>query len=334
MHYESSSRGFLPDRARRAGPARGALGAGSAHRPVLQRQLPPGRELPHPRRRRRPNSVRGRLPLRAADQTRPVRTRRRLRTRARSSRKSPRRMPWPRSRGLGEPGRRRDDRGDGVTDGCRTADRRGPAPGAANGRTRAAARARGSTCSSSASSALAIAHAERVGSSDRRSNSAASERADVVGRNRDACAGRLDHVGERVTRGADDRKPGPEVVEDPRAERERGLDVVEVRADADVGLEQVVLAILVRDPVLVEEHVRAGEPELVGQRTRVCTAMRISPTCGLGCLQPEEVQPDVRAAGAGARRSPATASAGRTSCTRHRPRASPCRRRRFPGTHP
>ena len=73
---------------------------------------------------------------------------------------------------------------------------------------------------------------------------------------------------KRVAAGRDDRQRRPEVVEDARPERERGLDVVEVRADADVGLEQVVLAVVVVDPVLVEEHVGVDEAELVGELPR------------------------------------------------------------------
>ena len=48
--------------------------------------------------------------------------------------------------------------------------------------------------------------------------------------------------------GGDDRQVGPQVVEHPGAEREVGLDVVEVRADADVGIEQVVLPVVVVAP--------------------------------------------------------------------------------------
>ena len=70
--------------------------------------------------------------------------------------------------------------------------------------------------------------------------------------------------------------------------------MVEVGAHADVGVEQVVLAVLVGHPALVEEHVRVGEPELVGEPARVSQAMRISGTSGLGCLMPEEEQPHVR----------------------------------------
>ena len=62
---------------------------------------------------------------------------------------------------------------------------------------------------------------------------------------------------------------GPEVVEDPRSVGELGLDVMQVRAHADVGVEEDVLSLVVRHPALVEEHVRARQPELVGQTLRL-----------------------------------------------------------------
>ena len=41
---------------------------------------------------------------------------------------------------------------------------------------------------------------------------------------------------EDVAVGADDRQAGPDVVEHPRAEREVRLEVLAMRADAEVGL--------------------------------------------------------------------------------------------------
>ena len=48
-----------------------------------------------------------------------------------------------------------------------------------------------------------------------------------------------DEVAERVAACRHDRESGPEAVEQPGAEGEARLEVVEVRRDAEVGLEQV-----------------------------------------------------------------------------------------------
>ena len=74
------------------------------------------------------------------------------------------------------------------------------------------------------------------------------QRVDVFGGDGVTDAALLDDVGERVAARGHHRQPGPEVVEDAGAERELGLDVVEVRADAEIGLEQVVLPVVVRRP--------------------------------------------------------------------------------------
>ena len=102
-------------------------------------------------------------------------------------------------------------------------------------------------------------------------------------------------VGERVARGRHHREAGPQVVEDAGAERERGLDVVEVRAHADVGVEQVVRRARRTSTHVVEEHVRAGEAELVGERSRLGAPSRISGT-RVRVAQAEEVQAQPRAA--------------------------------------
>ena len=87
----------------------------------------------------------------------------------------------------------------------------------------------------------------------------------VLGGNGDPQLPALDRVGEGVARGADHRQPRPQVVEDASAEGEPGLDVIEVGGDADVGVEQPVGALVVRNPVRVEEDVAAGEPQLRGE---------------------------------------------------------------------
>ena len=75
------------------------------------------------------------------------------------------------------------------------------------------------------------------------------------------------------------------------------LDVVEVRAHTDVGLEQVVRPVLVLHPVVVEEHVGAGEPELVGQRERLARPPHLADV-GVRVPDAEEVDAHVRQAGA------------------------------------
>ncbi len=85
---------------------------------------------------------------------------------------------------------------------------------------------------------------------------------DVARRDGQAEAAGVDERGEDVALRADHRQAGPQVVEHPGAEGEGGLDVVEVVADAHVGVEQVVGPVVVADPFLVEEHVGAGQAPL------------------------------------------------------------------------
>ena len=88
--------------------------------------------------------------------------------------------------------------------------------------------------------------------------------------------------------GGNDGQRRPQVVEDAGAERERGLDVVEVGADPDVGLQQVVLALVVVDPALVEEDVGAGEAQLVGRAPGSATAIRMLGDVGVGVAEPRK----------------------------------------------
>jgi len=68
-----------------------------------------------------------------------------------------------------------------------------------------------------------------------------------------AQASRRDHVAERVAGRRDHGQAGPEAVEQPRSEGEATLEIIEVRGDADVRLEQVGAALLVWHPAVVEE---------------------------------------------------------------------------------
>src|SRR5262249_27595634 len=74
----------------------------------------------------------------------------------------------------------------------------------------------------------------------------------------------LDELAEHVAAGRDDGQAGPEAVEQPGAKREPALEVVEVRRDTDVRLEEVRAPLLVRDPTLVEEDDAVAEAELFG----------------------------------------------------------------------
>ena len=123
------------------------------------------------------------------------------------------------------------------------------------------------------------------------------ERVDVLGRHRDPGARSLQVLGQRVAASGDHGQRRPEVVEDARAEGELGLDVIEVRADPDVGFQQVVLPVVVLDPTLVEEHVCPGESELVGQRTRLDRHPHLGHV-RVGMLEPEEVEANFGDAGA------------------------------------
>src|SRR6202171_2757946 len=62
------------------------------------------------------------------------------------------------------------------------------------------------------------------------------DRVGILKANHPSGALRLDPAGELITLGRDDRKAGPDVVEDPGAKAELRLQVVEVHADADLGL--------------------------------------------------------------------------------------------------
>ena len=68
---------------------------------------------------------------------------------------------------------------------------------------------------------------------------AVGEGVGIAGRHGRAQARRRDEIGEDVAAGADDRQPGPDVVEHARAEREVGLEVLAMRADAEVGLDEI-----------------------------------------------------------------------------------------------
>ena len=68
---------------------------------------------------------------------------------------------------------------------------------------------------------------------------------------------RFDEFGKGIAARRDDGQTSPEIVEDARAEGKLGFDVLEMCADADIGLQQVVLTLVVLDPTLIEEDVRS-----------------------------------------------------------------------------
>src|SRR5664280_1391530 len=56
----------------------------------------------------------------------------------------------------------------------------------------------------------------------------------------------VEDVAERIAKGCDDRQTGPQIVEDPRAERELRLDVIEVSGHTHVGVQEIVGTLGVR----------------------------------------------------------------------------------------
>ena len=79
----------------------------------------------------------------------------------------------------------------------------------------------------------------------------------------------LDALGQLVAARADDRQPGPDAVEQPRAEGEARLEVLAVRGDRAVGVEQPVGALLVGHPLVVERDHGAEQPQLLRQGARL-----------------------------------------------------------------
>ena len=75
-------------------------------------------------------------------------------------------------------------------------------------------------------------------------------------------------VGQLVALGANDGQARPEAIEQPRAKREPGLQMVEVHRQRAVCRQQPAGPLLVRDPGVVEEHDPFAQAELPGARTR------------------------------------------------------------------
>ena len=130
------------------------------------------------------------------------------------------------------------------------------------------------------------------------------------------------------------REPGPQVVEDPGPERIAGLDVVEVRAHGDVGIEEEIGPLPVGRPAGVEEHVLAGETKLSPTAPGAAAATRIAGTAGLGWRMPRNTRRSSGTRRGSDARPPAAAKWGRASCRRRLPKARPCRPGRCPGRRP
>ena len=79
---------------------------------------------------------------------------------------------------------------------------------------------------------------------------------------------RLDEVGQHVALGDHQRRPAGDVVQQPRAEGQPGLERVAVRAHPDVGLGEPGEALVVRHPGSVEEDRASSEPELCRRAPR------------------------------------------------------------------
>ena len=125
-------------------------------------------------------------------------------------------------------------------------------------------------------------------------------------------------------------QPGPQVVEDPRAEGEARLEVVVVGGDAEVGLEQPRAALGVRDPAVVEVHAPALQPQLSRERhARGRARVRVARCASAGRRTPMNTRCAAVRAGAPSRGS---RSARRASPRSRRPTAAPGRRRRSPAS--
>ena len=92
---------------------------------------------------------------------------------------------------------------------------------------------------------------------------------DVLLRHREPEAAVFDHLRRLIAAIADDGRAAPNQVDEPDAPGELGLHVHEVGADAGVGFDEVVAAIFVVDPTLVEEDAAAGEAEAAAEAEHV-----------------------------------------------------------------
>ena len=162
----------------------------------------------------------------------------------------------------------------------------------------------GAPSRSAASGAIACGHsnagrvAAKLGAKDARSRSSTSASASAYASTSPGGTARPSPRSSTSSASAsprvrDDRQAGPEAVEQPGAEGEAGLDLVEVRRDADVRLEEVRAALVVRHPAVVEEDARSSTPSSSGQRERPASASPSAAPRRSGCCSPEEEEPEL-----------------------------------------
>lgn len=116
-----------------------------------------------------------------------------------------------------------------------------------------------------------------------------SKRINVAGRHNDPCAACCDRITNGVSTGRDHWPRRPEGIQEASAVRERRLEVIQVSAHDDVGLEEIRTAVVVGNPIQ-KEDVASGEAELVGVCPRVRRRSRLAHV-GVGMPGAGEHQP-------------------------------------------